>query len=100
MTINKLAIAIALPMTIGISQQGSAASVPAGSIAIKAAAEATSKEVQYRPRTARRYYNYVPQDRQLHDPYYGTPFENVAPYSGPNPWNPYRGTRWYGVVPY
>jgi hypothetical protein len=39
---------------------------------------------------------------QGHDPYYGTPFENVAPYSAGrrNPNNPLRGTRFYGVAPY
>jgi hypothetical protein len=39
---------------------------------------------------------------QAHDPYYGTPFENVAPYSAGrrNPNNPLRGTRFYGVAPY
>jgi hypothetical protein len=56
--------------------------------------------LQYRSRTVGRYYNYAPGDYQPHDPYYGTPFENVAPYSGRNPYNPYRGTRWYGVAPY
>ena len=55
---------------------------------------------QYRSRTVGPYYNYAPGDYQPHDPYYGTPFENVAPYSGRNPYNPYRGTRWYGVAPY
>jgi hypothetical protein len=54
----------------------------------------------YYARTVGRYYNYAPGDYQPHDPYYGTPFENVAPYSGRNPNNPYRGTRWYGVAPY
>ena len=54
---------------------------------------------QYRSRTVGPYYNYAPGDYQPHDPYYGTPFENVAPYSGRNPYNPYRGTRWYGVAP-
>jgi hypothetical protein len=39
---------------------------------------------------------------QAHDPYYGTPFENVAPYSAGrrNPNNPLRGTPFYGVAPY
>jgi hypothetical protein len=32
-----------------------------------------------RPYTVGRYYNYAPGDYQPHDPYYGTPFENVAP---------------------
>ena len=54
----------------------------------------------YYARTVGRYYNYAPGDYQPHDPYYGTPFENVAPYSGRNPNNPYRGTIWYGVAPY
>jgi hypothetical protein len=54
----------------------------------------------YYARTVGRYYNYAPGDYQPHDPYYGTPFENVAPYNGRNPNNPYRGTIWYGVAPY
>jgi hypothetical protein len=39
---------------------------------------------------------------QGHDPYYGTPFEDVAPYSAGrrNPNNPLRGTPFYGVAPY
>ena len=34
------------------------------------------------------------------DPYYGTPFENVAPYTGYGQPDPYRGTRFDNVAPY
>ncbi len=34
------------------------------------------------------------------DPYYGTPFENVAPYSAYGMPDPYRGTVWDDVAPY
>lgn len=34
------------------------------------------------------------------DPYYGTPFENVAPYTSYGQPDPYRGTAWDGVAPY
>jgi hypothetical protein len=100
-----LAIGIALPMAIAVSHQSVAASVPAGSIAGEPAVPVTQakyRSPQYRARGVRRYYNYAPggYQNQPHDPYYGTPFENVAPYSARNPYNPYRGTRWYGVAPY
>ena len=34
------------------------------------------------------------------DPYYGTPFENVAPYTAYGQPNPYRGTVFDNVAPY
>jgi hypothetical protein len=34
------------------------------------------------------------------DPYYGTPFENVAPYGADEQADPYAGTVWDGVAPY
>jgi hypothetical protein len=34
------------------------------------------------------------------DPYYGTPFENVAPYTAYGQPDPYTGTAWDGVAPY
>ena len=34
------------------------------------------------------------------DPYYGTPFENVAPYTAYGQPNPYRGTVYDNVAPY
>ena len=34
------------------------------------------------------------------DPYYGTPFENVAPYSANSMPDPYAGTVYQGVAPY
>jgi hypothetical protein len=34
------------------------------------------------------------------DPYYGTPFENVAPYSADSMPDPYRGTVYDGIAPY
>jgi hypothetical protein len=34
------------------------------------------------------------------DPYYGTPFENVAPYSAYGQPDPYRGTVYDNVAPY
>ena len=34
------------------------------------------------------------------DPYYGTPYENVAPYTGYGQPDPYRGTRFDNVAPY
>jgi hypothetical protein len=34
------------------------------------------------------------------DPYYGTPFENVAPYSANSQPDPYAGTVYDGVAPY
>jgi hypothetical protein len=56
----------------------------------------------YYPYRHHAYYRHRGQYAQAHDPYYGTPFENVAPYSAArrNPNNPLRGTRFYGVAPY
>jgi hypothetical protein len=34
------------------------------------------------------------------DPYYGTPFENVAPYTAYGQPDPYRGTVFDNVAPY
>jgi hypothetical protein len=34
------------------------------------------------------------------DPYYGTPFENVAPYTAYGQPDPYRGTAFDNVAPY
>jgi hypothetical protein len=34
------------------------------------------------------------------DPYYGTPYENVAPYSAYSQPDPYAGTVYEGVAPY
>lgn len=34
------------------------------------------------------------------DPYYGTPFENVAPYTAGNMPDPYAGTVYDGIAPY
>ena len=34
------------------------------------------------------------------DPYYGTPFENVAPYSAGRMPDPYAGTVYDGIAPY
>lgn len=34
------------------------------------------------------------------DPYYGTPFENVAPYTASGQPDPYRGTVYDNVAPY
>jgi hypothetical protein len=34
------------------------------------------------------------------DPYYGTPYENVAPYTGYGQPDPYRGSRFDNVAPY
>ena len=34
------------------------------------------------------------------DPYYGTPFENVAPYTAGRMPDPYAGTVWDNVAPY
>jgi hypothetical protein len=34
------------------------------------------------------------------DPYYGTPYENVAPYSADRMPDPYMGTVYDGVAPY
>ena len=56
----------------------------------------------YYPYRHHAYYRHRGQYAQAHDPYYATPFENVAPYSAGrrNPNNPLRGTRFYGVAPY
>jgi hypothetical protein len=51
-------------------------------------------------------YNYQQQhmmqypDAYSQDPYAGTPFENVAPYSSYDQADPYAGSRWDGVAPY
>jgi hypothetical protein len=42
----------------------------------------------------------VPYYGYYADPYYGTPFENVAPYSAYGQPNPYRGTVYDNVAPY
>jgi hypothetical protein len=34
------------------------------------------------------------------DPYYGTPYENVAPYTAGNTPDPYAGTVYDGIAPY
>ena len=42
----------------------------------------------------------VPGESSWRDPYAGTYFEGVAPYSSGHEPNPYAGTYWSGVVPY
>jgi len=44
-----------------------------------------------------RHYYYMPA---FEDPYYGTPFENVAPYTAYGQPDPYTGTVWDNVAPY
>ena len=57
---------------------------------------------RYYPYARHAYHRGYYAQAQRHDSYYGTPFENVAPYSAGrrNPNNPLRGTRFYGVAPY
>jgi len=42
----------------------------------------------------------MPHPGSWRDPYAGTVFEGVAPYSSANAPNPYAGTYWDGLVPY
>jgi hypothetical protein len=50
-------------------------------------------------RTIDQYGGYAPYYYST-DPYFGTPFENVAPYGNYNQPDPYRGTYFDEVAPY
>src|ERR1700688_558726 len=96
---SKFAIAIALvgPLAIATAGQSFAASVASAAPAIKAAAPAAAIDVRYRSHAAQQYWD-APTGSC--DPYSGTIWENVYPYSSNSCPDPYYGTYWDGWAPY
>ncbi len=70
-----------------------------------AAAQTPNYQPRNYPANPNYYYQQQPQmmptpDVYWQDPYAGTPFENVAPYSANEQPDPYAGTRFDNVAPY
>ena len=88
---SKIAIAIAVagPLAVATASQSSAASLPSAAVVIKTASPAAAIDVVHR--------GYAPTGC---DPYFGTVWSGVAPYSSNSCPDPYYGTYWDGWAPY